>query len=165
MPTSTSSHKRYVSLVNGTRQDASATLTNATMVMTARPEEGSHLFEDIINPTITALGRYDLILGKPWLTKVNPKPDWMFNTLTIQLPNGRYGVFQGITKTPSQEAHIANLDVNNFKQAVNEGVDHFYGFLNTITRKIWHFTALLPNLSRFRIHSHTNLQLPMIQLG
>jgi hypothetical protein len=57
MPTSTSSHKRYVSLANGTRQDASATLTNATMVMTARPEEGSHLFEDIINPTVTVLGR------------------------------------------------------------------------------------------------------------
>jgi hypothetical protein len=93
MPTTTSSHKRYISLANGTRQDASATLTNATMVMTSRPEEGSHLFEDIINPTVTALGRYDLILGKPWLTKVNPKPDWMFNTLTIQLPNGRYGVF------------------------------------------------------------------------
>ena len=67
------------------------------MVMTARPEEGSHLFEDIINPTVTALGRYDLILGKPWLTKVNCKPDWMFNTLTIQLPNGRYGVNQGFT--------------------------------------------------------------------
>jgi hypothetical protein len=72
MPSSTSSHQRYVSLANSTRQDASATLTYATMVLTARPEEGSHLFEDIINPTVTALGRYDLILGKPWLTKSTP---------------------------------------------------------------------------------------------
>jgi hypothetical protein len=87
------------------------------------------MFKYIINPTVTALGRYDLILGKPWLTRVNPQPDWMFNTLTIQLPNGRYGVFQGITKTPTQEAHIAHLDVDTFKQAVNEGVGHFYGFL------------------------------------
>ncbi len=129
MATTSSSHKRYVSLANGTRQDASATLTNATMVMTPIPGEGSHLFEDTINPTVTALGRYDLILGKPWLTRVNPTPDWTLNTLKIHLPNGKQGIFQGIVKTPTQEAHIAHLDVDTFKQAVNEGVDHFYGFL------------------------------------
>jgi hypothetical protein len=102
MPTTSSSHKRCVSLANGAGQDASATLTNATMVMTSRPEEGSHMFEYTINPTVTALGHYDLILGKPWLTRVNPQPDWMFNTLAIQLPNDNYGIFHGITRTPTQ---------------------------------------------------------------
>ena len=101
MPTTSTSRKRCVSLANGSRQDASATLTNATMVMTPIPGEGSHLFEDTINPTVTALGRYDLILGKPWLTRVNPTPDWTLNTLKIQLPNGKQGVFQGIVKTPT----------------------------------------------------------------
>jgi hypothetical protein len=129
MPTSSTSRKRFVSLANGSRQDASATLTNATMVMTPIPGKGYHLFEDHINPTVTSLGRYNLILGKPWLTKVNPTPDWTLNTLKIQLPNGKQGVFQGIITTPTQEAHIAHLDVDTFKQAVDEGVDHFYGFL------------------------------------
>jgi hypothetical protein len=96
MQTTTSHPRRYVSLANGGRQDASATLTNATLVMTPIPDEGTHLFEDIINPTVTALGRYDLILGKPWLTRVNPTPDWTSNTLTIRLPNGTQGTFQGI---------------------------------------------------------------------
>jgi hypothetical protein len=75
MATTTTSDKRYVSLANGTRQDASATLRDARMVMTTRPEEGSQRFEDTINPTVTTVGRYNLILGKPWLTRINPQPD------------------------------------------------------------------------------------------
>jgi hypothetical protein len=31
--------------------------------------------------------------------------------------------------TPHNEALVAHLDVNNFKQAVNEAVDHFYCWL------------------------------------
>jgi hypothetical protein len=75
MATTTTSLKRYVSLANGTRHDASATLIYVRMAMTTRPEEGNPIFEDTISPTLTSLGRYDLILGKPWLTRVNPQPD------------------------------------------------------------------------------------------
>jgi hypothetical protein len=63
MATTTTSLKRYVSLANGARQDASATLMNATMVMATRPEQGNLTFEDTINPSVTSLGHYDLILG------------------------------------------------------------------------------------------------------
>jgi hypothetical protein len=75
MVTTTTSLKRYVSLANVVPQDASATLMDVIMVMTTRPEEGTLTFEDTINPTVTSLGPYDLILGKPWLTRVNPHPD------------------------------------------------------------------------------------------
>jgi hypothetical protein len=63
MVTTTTSLKRYVSLANGTRRDASATLIDTRMVMTTRPEEGYLIFEDTISPTVTSLGCYDLILG------------------------------------------------------------------------------------------------------
>jgi hypothetical protein len=75
MATTTTSLIRYVSLANGTRHDASATLIDARKVMTTRPEVGNLIVEDTISPTLTSLGRYDLILGKPWLTRVNPQPD------------------------------------------------------------------------------------------
>jgi hypothetical protein len=45
MATTTTSCRRYVSLANGTRQDAGATLRDARMIMTTRPEEGYLQFE------------------------------------------------------------------------------------------------------------------------
>jgi hypothetical protein len=127
MATTITSDERYVSLANGTRQDASATLRDARMVMTTRPEEGSLRFEDTINPTVTTLGRNDLILGKPWLTSINPQPNWMFNTLRISLLDGKEGIFHGIITTPINEPLIAHLNFELFNQAVAEGVDHFHG--------------------------------------
>jgi hypothetical protein len=128
MATSTTSLKRHVSLANGTRQDAGATLRDARMIMNTRPEEGHLRFEDI-SPTVTTLGRYDLILGKPWLTRINPQPDWTFNTLRICLLNGTQGIFHGTTTTPNHEALVAHLSLDLFNQAVDEGVDHFHCWL------------------------------------
>jgi hypothetical protein len=133
MATTTTSLKRYVSLANGTRQDVSATLRDARMVMTTRPEEGSLRFEDTISPTVTTLGRYDLILGKPWLTRINPQPDWTFNTLRISLLDGKEGIFHGTITTPTNESLVAHLDFELFNQAVDEGVDHFHGWLRPVS--------------------------------
>jgi hypothetical protein len=41
MATTTTSLKRYISLANGSQQDASATLMDTTMVMTTRLDEGT----------------------------------------------------------------------------------------------------------------------------
>ena len=35
---------------------------------------------------VTELGFCDVILGKPWLAKHNPRIDWKLNT--VELPNG-----------------------------------------------------------------------------
>ena len=35
---------------------------------------------------LTDLGRYQIILGKPWLTKHNPSIDWVTDTLTFDKP-------------------------------------------------------------------------------
>jgi hypothetical protein len=74
MTTITTSLKRYVSLANGTRQDASATLRDARMVMTTRPEEGHLRFENTISPNLTTLGRYDLIGVNLALQGLTPSP-------------------------------------------------------------------------------------------
>lgn len=33
---------------------------------------------------VTKLGKYDIILGKPWLTDHNPNVDWATNTITFR---------------------------------------------------------------------------------
>jgi transposase InsO family protein len=40
-------------------------------------------YSTTINPIVYPLQKYDLILGKPWLTDVNPSIDWRTNTLRI----------------------------------------------------------------------------------
>jgi hypothetical protein len=129
MATTTTLLKRHVSLTNGTRQDASATLRDARMVMTTRPEEGYLRFEDTISPTVTTLGRYNLILGEPWLTRINPQPDWTFNALRICLHDGTQGIFHGTMTTSTHESLVAHLSFALFNQAVDEGVDRFHCWL------------------------------------
>jgi hypothetical protein len=127
LATTTTSLKRYVSLANGTR--LRATLRDSRMVMTTRPEEGHLRFEDTISPTGTTLGRYDFIWGNPWLTRINPQPDWTFNTLRICLPDGTQGTFHGTITIPTHEALVSHLSLDLFDQAVDEGMDHFHCWL------------------------------------
>ena len=37
-----------------------------------------------MNLDVTKLDDYDVILGKPWLTKLNPKIDWKKNVVKLR---------------------------------------------------------------------------------
>ncbi|KAF9176150.1 hypothetical protein BGZ50_001667, partial [Haplosporangium sp. Z 11] len=41
-------------------------------------------YNDQVSAIVYPLKKYDLILGKPWLTKVNPHIDWRSNSLHFQ---------------------------------------------------------------------------------
>ena len=41
-------------------------------------------YEDKISLDVTNLEDYDVILGKPWLTRLNPYIDWKRNTIRIR---------------------------------------------------------------------------------
>jgi hypothetical protein len=53
----------------------------------------------------------------------------LFNTLRISLLDGKEGIFHGIITTPTNEPLVAHLDIELFNQAVDEGMDHFHGWL------------------------------------
>lgn len=67
-------------MANGLRQDASHTLVNADINIQG--------FSTTFSPTVTALGQFDLILGMPWLTDVQPRIDFATKDATVTLDNG-----------------------------------------------------------------------------
>ena len=68
----TSCHPIPVLLPNG-----SSSITSHTASITIEREA----YSDTLNPILYPLQRYDLILGKPWLTRINPQIDWRTNNL------------------------------------------------------------------------------------
>ena len=57
--------------------DGSSTITRHTVSVTLERET----YCDTIDPILYPLRKYDLILGKPWLTQTNPQINWRTNTL------------------------------------------------------------------------------------
>ena len=41
-------------------------------------------YKDNVNLDVTKLEDYDVILGKPWLTRLNPKIDWRKNIVKLR---------------------------------------------------------------------------------
>ena len=71
-----------VVLGNGSRQDGSL------LVPALSYRIGS--FKDTRAFRVTKLSNYDLILGKPWLTTLNPDIDWVSNTVRLRKGNHTY---------------------------------------------------------------------------
>jgi hypothetical protein len=57
--------------------NGSSSITSHTVPITL--DRGD--YSDSLNPILYPLNKYDLILGKPWLTKVNPHINWRTNNL------------------------------------------------------------------------------------
>ena len=57
--------------------DGSSTITNHTVNITIERNG----YTDNLNPILYPLKKYDLILGKPWLTQINPQINWRTNAL------------------------------------------------------------------------------------
>ncbi|GJJ74408.1 hypothetical protein EMPS_06766 [Entomortierella parvispora] len=57
--------------------NGSSSLTSPTVPITLNRSD----YSDSLNPILYPLNKYDLILGKPWLTKVNPCINWRTNDL------------------------------------------------------------------------------------
>jgi hypothetical protein len=57
--------------------NGSSSLTSHTVPITLNRGD----YSDSLNPILYPLNKYDLILGKPWLTKVNPRINWRTNAL------------------------------------------------------------------------------------
>jgi len=46
-------------------------------------------YQDRVNVNVFKLGNYDIILGKSWLSRINPEIDWEHNTVTIKTNEGK----------------------------------------------------------------------------
>jgi transposase InsO family protein len=57
--------------------DGSSSITNHTVAITIERNK----YIDTLNPILYPLKKYDLILGKPWLTHINPQINWRTNAL------------------------------------------------------------------------------------
>ncbi|KID93909.1 retrotransposon nucleocapsid protein, partial [Metarhizium majus ARSEF 297] len=73
---------------------------------------------------VTKLGKYDIILGKPWLTDHNPHVDWATNTVTFNsnhcrthcMEKGQYQLT--VPGTPSRPIPIATTTTSNPRPSV-----------------------------------------------
>jgi hypothetical protein len=88
-----------------------------------------HGFETSCSPSAAALGQFDLILGMPWLTDVQPTIDFATKDATAQLDNGDFFTFKADLKIPTEEQHIASLNAIEFARSVRRGVDLFLGWM------------------------------------
>jgi hypothetical protein len=70
--------KMTVTLGDGRKQDAS-------FVAKGVPVQLGVDYKCVRNMTVTPLGVFGIILGKPWLSDVNPSVDWRTNTLTFEV--------------------------------------------------------------------------------
>ena len=73
MPTTLSDNHR-VQLAGGQIQDAS---------LKVEPSLRMGQFKETVELTATSLEHYDVILGKPWLTRVSPQINWRMNVMQI----------------------------------------------------------------------------------
>jgi hypothetical protein len=108
-------------MANGLRQDASHKYLDASIDIQG--------FMTSCSPTVTALGQYELILGMPWLTDVQPIIDFATKDATVQLDNGDFFTIKADLKIPTEDWHIASLNAAEFARSARRGVDFFLGWM------------------------------------
>ena len=124
MPTSRGPQKRQVRLANGSKQDASYVLADAPIQL------GEYRTTRTL--TVTPLGGYGLILGKPWLTDVNPGIDWVTNEVTVGTGKQQF-VLAGKVKSSKSELHVAELSALQLKNVLAKpSLDLFYGTVKEV---------------------------------
>jgi len=124
MPTSRGPQKRQVRLANGSKQDASYVLADAPIQL------GEYRTTRTL--TVTPLGGYGLILGKPWLTDVNPGIDWVTNEVTIGTGKQQF-ILAGKVKSSKSELHVAELSALQLKNVLAKpSLDLFYGTVREV---------------------------------
>jgi hypothetical protein len=113
--------KRQVRLANGSKQDCSYVLQSAAVSI------GS--YELVSDFTVTTLGKYGLILGKPWLTEVNPRIDWQTHVVTVRAADQEF-VLQGKVKGPKGGVNaVAECSAMQLKKALHRPCDYFLGLV------------------------------------
>ncbi|GAX85799.1 hypothetical protein CEUSTIGMA_g13214.t1 [Chlamydomonas eustigma] len=100
--------------------------------------DGSYLDSDSVLRTTFSLGKYkdvdtfhvldlpafDIILGMPWLRRLNPRIDWKKRTMTVK-QNGAYHRLHAAIS--AEDAHLANLLLSlEFKQALKKKGNQVY---------------------------------------
>ncbi len=108
----------YVRMANGSRQDASHIARDIDINIQG--------FRTSCTPTVTDLGHFDLILGMPWLTRVNPSINFKTKDATVTLPDGSTFTLHANLKVATEETHIASLTTKEFAKSVKRGVDFFF---------------------------------------
>jgi hypothetical protein len=108
-------------MANGLRQDASHEVIDASINLKG--------FVTTCSPPVTASGQFDLILGMPWLTNVQPVIDFKTKDATVTLDNGDSFTTTADLKIPTAEEHIASLNAVEFARSARRGVDFFLGWL------------------------------------
>ncbi len=118
--------KRRVKLANGALQDASFKCSNVPVMF---DDSGYMCERDFL---VTPLGSYGLILGKPWLSQVNPSIDWRTNVLRVTKGSQSF-VLTGVTKrAKAGEPHLAELSAMQMKRAIPDARDSFFVKVNEL---------------------------------
>jgi hypothetical protein len=88
-------------MANGSRRDASHIARYIDIDIQG--------FRTTCSPTVTELKHFDLILGMPWLTRVQPLIDFPTKNSSVTLPDGTTYTLQATLKVATGETHIAHL--------------------------------------------------------
>ena len=116
--------KRVVKLGDGSKQDASFVAGGVSVQL-------GQQYNCVRNFRVTPLGQYGIILGKPWLTDLNPLIDWRTNTLTFDV-NGSQVVLQGKVKGGGETVQVAQLSAMQLKRAVPSAMECFVGTISQV---------------------------------
>jgi hypothetical protein len=115
----TSEH--YVKMANGLRQDTSQKFQDATIDIQG--------FKSSCSPLVTVLGQFDLILGMPWLTDIQPTINFTTKDATVTFDNGDIFTIKANLRIPTEEQHIASLNAIEFARFAGRCVDFFLGWM------------------------------------
>jgi len=79
-------------------------------------------YEDEVVFKVTTLAKYNVILGKPWLTFINPFINWKLNTITIKKKNEVIKIQGEINNEP--------ISAQQLKKEIRKGGEAFVAVLN-----------------------------------
>ena len=113
---------KVVELAGPVTQDASRIIPRLPFRM------GS--FKDSDNFTVTKLARDDIILGKPWLTRVNPAIDWISNSVEITRRNIPY--ILPTIKENDISPTISTISATQLKRELRKGKTTYLALISEI---------------------------------
>lgn len=116
--------KRMVKLAGGTLQDASFVLQGASVSLGE--------YQVARDFRVTPLGRYGVILGKPWLTDMNPRIDWRENVLYVTDESGKELRLCGVVKGKASEPAVMELSAMQMKKCAAKAADVFLATISDL---------------------------------
>ena len=123
MKSSSSGLKHSVTLANGSRQDGSLQMNSAQLGIGGLRERRTLRVTEL-------KGRFDIILGQPWLSTYNPNIDWVAHTVTVQ----RHGktINLPIKTEAADETFVSTISAKQLEKSARRGEEIFIGLLDEL---------------------------------